>query len=255
MLITEPLFYLLAIPAILIAGISKGGFGGGLGVVSVPLMALVIDPVVAAAIMLPILCSMDLMGLKAYWQRWNTSQIKILVPAAIVGIMVGTLTVKYLKASDVKLLVGVIAVGFALYHWSKPYLMPRIQAANTNVLYGRFWGTISGFTSFIAHAGGPPLSVYLLPLKLPRTEYQATTILFFTLVNYIKLIPYTAMGQFSSTNLLTSLLLLPLAFIGMKLGFVLHHKVSEALFYKIAYVLLFLTGAKLMWDGIAGLIA
>jgi hypothetical protein len=113
---------------------------------------------------------MDLMGLKAYWQRWNTSQIKILVPAAMIGIMVGTLTFKYLKASDVKLLVGVIAVGFALYHWSKPYLMPRIQAANTNVLYGHFWGTISGFTSFIAHAGGPPLKCLFITLKV--TSYR-----------------------------------------------------------------------------------
>lgn len=254
MLITEPFFYLMAIPAILIAGISKGGFGGGLGVVSVPLMALAIDPVIAAAIMLPILCTMDLMGLKAYWQKWNTAQIKLLVPAAIVGIIIGTLTFQYLHASDVKLLVGLIAVGFALYHWLKPYLLPHIQAAKASVIKGRFWATISGFTSFIAHAGGPPISVYLLPLQLPRTEYQATTVLFFTLVNYIKLIPYTLMGQFSSTNLLTSLVLIPLAFLGMKLGLMLHHRVSDVLFYKIAYLLLFLTGLKLMWDGIQGLI-
>lgn len=253
MLLNEPLFYLLAIPAILIAGISKGGFGGGLGVVSVPLMALAIDPVVAAAIMLPILCSMDLMGLKAYWQKWNVEQLKILVPAAIVGIIIGALTARYLRSSDVKLLVGMIAVGFALYHWLKPYLLPHIEAAKTSVVQGRFWGTLAGFTSFIAHAGGPPVSVYLLPLKLPRTEYQATTILFFTLVNYIKLIPYTWMGQFSTTNLLTSIVLLPLAFIGMKLGFALHHRVSDALFYRVAYILLFMTGLKLLWDGIQGL--
>ncbi|WP_020559938.1 sulfite exporter TauE/SafE family protein [Thiofilum flexile] len=252
MLIDDPLFYLLAIPAILIAGISKGGFGGGLGVVSVPLMALAIDPVVAAAIMLPILCSMDLMGLKAYWQRWNIEQIKIIVPAAMIGIALGTLTAQYLRASDVKLLVGLIAVGFALYHWLKPYLLPHIQAAQTSATKGRFWAMIAGFTSFIAHAGGPPISVYLLPLKLPRTEYQATSILFFTLVNYIKLIPYTSMGQFSTTNIMTSLVLLPLAFLGMKLGFILHHRVSDTLFYRVAYILLFITGSKLLWDGVAG---
>lgn len=146
--------------------------------VSVPLMALAIDPVVAAAIMLPILCSMDLMGLKAYWQKWNVEQLKILVPAAIVGIIIGALTAQYLRSSDVKLLVGMIAVGFALYHWLKPYLLPHIEAAKTSVVQGRFWGTLAGFTSFIAHAGSTSVSVYLLPLKLPRTEYQATTILF-----------------------------------------------------------------------------
>lgn len=253
MLITDPLFYFLAIPAILVAGVSKGGFGGGLGVISVPLMALAIDPVVAAAIMLPILCSMDLMGLKAYWLKWNQQQLIILVPAAIIGIIVGALTAQYLHTSDVKLLVGLIAVGFALYHWLKPYLLPHIQTAQTSIAKGRIWGMIAGFTSFIAHAGGPPVSVYLLPLKLPRTEYQATTVLFFTLVNYIKLIPYTWMGQFSSTNILTSIVLLPLAFIGMKLGFALHHRVSDTLFYRVAYILLFITGTKLLWDGIQGL--
>lgn len=248
-MITDPLFYLLAIPAILLAGISKGGFGGGLGVLAVPLMALAIDPIVAAAIMLPILCSMDLMGIKKYWKQWDKQQILLLVPAAIVGIFIGYLSFNYLESSYVRLMVGVVAIGFALHYWFKQHLQPK----STNTWAGRFWGSIAGFTSFVSHAGGPPVNIYLLPLKLPKIRYQATTVLFFTLINYIKLLPYALVGQFSSENLTTSFLLLPLAFLGMKLGFYLHHRVSESLFYRLTYILLFITGCKLLWDGVSTL--
>lgn len=244
-MITDPLFYLLAIPAILIAGISKGGFGGGLGVIGVPLMALAINPIAAAAIMLPILCTMDLMGLKKYWKQWDNHQIALLVPAAILGIFVGYLSFNYLDADYIKLMVGVISIGFALHYWFKQHIQPK----NTHTWAGRFWGAMAGFTSFVSHAGGPPANIYLLPLRLPKKIYQGTTVLFFTLINYIKLIPYTLVGQFSSENLSTSFVLLPLAFIGVKLGFYLHHRVSETLFYRITYVLLFITGCKLTWDG------
>lgn len=245
----DPLFYMMAIPAILIIGISKGGFGGGLGVVAVPMLAFVVDPVLAAAILLPVLCTMDLIGLKAYWKQWDLVLIKTLIPPAVVGVAFGAFSFHYFDASAVRLLLGLIATGFSLQYWFKR----NVPRKAPSIFWGRFWSSIAGFTSFVAHAGGPPISVYLLPLKLDKSVYQGTTALFFTLINYIKLIPYFWLGQLNTDNLMTSLLLLPLAFMGMYLGIMLHHRVSEQLFYRLAYVFLFITGLKLFWDGITGL--
>ena len=247
----DGLALLMTVLALLIVGISKGGMGGGLGVLGVPLMALTMPPAQAAAILLPILCVMDLMALKAFWQRWSLQHLKQLIPAAIIGIVIGAFTFNYFRASDVRLLVGLIAVGFALNYWFKPF--QHLAGRKPGVKSGLFWGSIAGFTSFVAHAGGPPVNIYLLPQKLDKTVYQATTVLFFTTVKYVKLIPYAALGQFNSTNLGTSVLLLPVAAFGIWLGYKLHHRVPEKQFFQVAYVLLFITGSKLLYDGVAGL--
>lgn len=252
-ILSDPLTLTMAVLALLIVGISKGGMGGGLGVLGVPLMALTMPPAQAAAILLPILCVMDLMALKAFWQRWSWAHLQALLPAAILGIVLGALTFTYFRASDVRLLVGLIAVGFALNYWFKPF--QRLAMDKPGAKSGVFWGSIAGFTSFVAHAGGPPVNIYLLPQKLDKTVYQATTVLFFTSVNYVKLIPYAALGQFNSTNMGASVLLLPIAALGIWLGYKLHHRVPEKQFFQVAYVFLFLTGCKLIDDGVSGLVA
>ncbi|MEB4590852.1 sulfite exporter TauE/SafE family protein [Candidatus Thiothrix sp. Deng01] len=249
----DPLTLLLAVLALLIVGISKGGLGGGLGVLGVPLMSLAMPPAQAAAILLPILCVMDLMAMKAFWKGWSLDHLQRLIPAAIIGIVVGALTFRYFRASDVRLLVGLIAVGFALNYWFKPFQF--LAGRKPGVKSGMFWGSIAGFTSFIAHAGGPPVNIYLLPQQLDKTVYQATTVIFFTIVNYVKLIPYTALGQFNPANLSASIVLLPLAALGIWLGYKLHHRMPEKRFFQIAYVLLFITGCKLIYDGVSGLLA
>lgn len=249
----DPLTLLLAVLALLIVGISKGGLGGGLGVLGVPLMSLAMPPAQAAAILLPILCVMDLMAMKAFWKGWSLDHLQRLIPAAIIGIVVGALTFRYFRASDVRLLVGLIAVGFALNYWFKPFQF--LAGRKPGVKSGMFWGSIAGFTSFIAHAGGPPVNIYLLPQQLDKTVYQATTVIFFTIVNYVKLIPYAALGQFNPANLSASIMLLPLAALGIWLGYKLHHRMPEKRFFQIAYVLLFITGCKLIYDGVSGLLA
>lgn len=251
-MIDNPWFYAAAIPGVLITGISKGGFGGGLGVLAVPMMALVIDPVLAAAIMLPILCAMDIIGAIAYRRSIDWANLRTLVPAALIGIAIGTASFRYLDAAAIRLLVGVLAVGFAADHW----LRRRSATADPqgrSTLKGGFWGSIAGFTSFLAHSGGPPVSVYLLPQRLNRTLFVGTTVYFFIIVNYVKLIPYAWLGQLSLANLTVTAVLLPLAPIGMLLGIWLHKRVSDALFYQICYVLLAATGMKLLWDGVTGL--
>lgn len=252
-MIESYVLYLVAIPALLITGISKGGCGGGLGVVAVPFLALVVDPVQAAAIMLPILCTMDLMGLWAYRGKWNSQLLWVLLPAAIIGIGIGTATYKYMDVASLRLLVGTIAVVFSLNYWLKRRRGKEQEPKPHSVLNGGFWSAVAGFTSFVSHAGGPPVNVYLLSLKMHKTVYQATTVIFFTTVNYVKLVPYAWLGQFDTTNLTTSLLLLPLALVGMKLGIWLHHRVPDELFYRLAYSLLMITGIKLLYDGVGGL--
>ncbi len=250
-MIDEALFYVLAVPAVLIAGISKGGFGGGLGVVSVPLMALVIAPQQAAAIMLPLLCLMDLVGAWHYRGKWDRANMRILLPAALVGIAIGTLAFGALDGGAVKLLIGLIAVGFTVNWWWRRRHRIEAKGAPPSILKGGFWGAVAGFTSFVAHAGGPPVNVYLLPQNLHKTTYQATTVMFFIVVNYVKLVPYTLLGQFETATLTTALVLVPLVPLGMGLGIWLHGRATDRVFYAACYGFLFLTGAKLVWDGVA----
>ena len=237
----------------LLYGIAKGGFAGGFGIVAVPLMALVVSPVQAAAILLPILCVMDLFAVWVYRGQWVWRELKLIVPASLIGIGVGTLLFGYMSAEFIRLLLGTIAILFTLHHWWQRHGNPH----GTLQLFGPGLGVAaaatSGFTSFIAHAGGPPLSMYLLRRGMTRTTFVATTAVFFTAVNYVKLVPYTWLGQFDSTNLETSLWLSPLAPIGIFFGKWLHDRVSDNFFFRFAYAVLFLVGCKLIWDGLAGL--
>ncbi len=248
--IADPLFYAVAVPAVLLAGISKGGLGGGMGLMAVPLMSLFISPVQAAAIMLPILCTMDIFGLRAYRDRWHRRNVAIMVPGALAGIAVGALTFRTLDENLVRLLIGAIAIGFTTHHWARP--RPSNRPTRPNRLVGGVSSAIAGFTSFVAHAGGPPVQFYLLPQRMDKTVLVGTTVVFFFVVNYVKLVPYGWLGQFSSDNLMTSLALGPLAPFGIWLGVRLHKVIPRELFYRLCYAMLFVSGVKLLWDGLAG---
>ncbi len=247
MLITDPFFYFCAIPAVLLFGLAKGGFGGAIGILSVPLMSLAVAPPQAAAILLPILCVMDLLALRKFWRQWHVANLKIMIPGAILGITIGGFTFRYLSEAHVRLLIGAIAIGFSVHFWTKH---ENTVAAGINRVKGTFWATISGFTSFGIHAGGPPISVYLLPQRLAPTLYVGTNTVLFAVINYVKLIPYFWLGQLSSANLATSLVLLPLAPVGIAAGYFLHDKISPKVFYRVVNVFLLLAGLKLMFDGV-----
>jgi uncharacterized membrane protein YfcA len=252
-LITDPNFYLVAIPAVLIYGVSKGGFGGGVVVVAVPLMALVVSPVRAAAILLPILCVMDLLALWVFRGRWRWPELKLLVPASLVGIAIGTLLFEYMSADVIRLILGTISVAFTLLWVSQKVR----QSPAEEVLFGPGIGIVAGasagFTSFIAHAGAPPLSMYLLRRGMDRTTFVATAAVFFGVANFVKLVPYTWLGQLDLSNLTTSLVLSPLAPLGIAIGKWLHDRVSDRFFFGFAYVMLFVVGCKLIRDGLVGL--
>jgi uncharacterized membrane protein YfcA len=251
-LISDPLFYAAAIPALLITGISKAGFGSGLGIIAVPLIALTIPASQAAAIMLPILCIMDLAALWAYRGQWSRDNMKIMLPGGIAGIVLGALTFRYVSEAGLKLMLGTVAVGFLLQRW----LSNASAAEKTGPALGKgyFWSTLSGYTSTLAHAGGPPLSIYLLPQRMDKALLVGTTVVFFTVMNYVKLVPYAVLGLFDSRNLATSAALVPLGVLGISCGVWLRKIVPEVLFYRLCYGFLFVTGVKLLYDGVSKLI-
>jgi uncharacterized membrane protein YfcA len=247
-LIVDPWFWALAIPAVALTGISKGGMGGG-AAVATPLMALAIPPAQAAAIMLPVLCLMDLAGVRAYLWRWDRRVVRILVPAGIAGTLLGGLTVSFMNDDWIRILLGVVALGFLA--WT---LFPRrTLSARPGAGAGWFWGMLSGFTSFITHAGSPPVMVYLLPQKLDKEAFVATLLIYFLALNYAKIPSYVALGLVDAQVLFTAGLLVPVGVAGIYAGQWLQRRIDVRWFYRVIYSLLFITGVKLLYDGMTGL--
>ncbi|GIK87884.1 MAG: UPF0721 transmembrane protein [Betaproteobacteria bacterium] len=248
-------FYPVAVLAILVTGISKSGFGGGAGGIAVPLMSIFIAPPEAAGIMLPILCAMDLFGVHAYRGKASWRHLRALLPGALIGIALGGLAFGALPVDAIRLLLGIIAVTFALNRWFglSERLAARLARAEgpPGRAAGALWGGLSGFTSTLAHAGGPPFSIWMLPQRLDKTVLVATSIVFFLVVNYAKLVPYAMLGQLNAGNLSASLLFAPLAPLGIWIGVWLHKRMTESTFYAISYALLFATGLKLVYDALA----
>jgi uncharacterized membrane protein YfcA len=247
-MIENPWFWALAIPAVALTGISKGGLGGG-AAVATPLMALTIPPAQAAAIMLPVLCVMDIAGMKAYLGRWDRHIMRIIVPAGLVGTAIGALTIRHMNDDWIRIMLGVIALGFLA--WT---LYPRMRLAEKpGDLAGWFWGTLAGFTSFITHAGSPPMMVYLLPQKLDKEAFVATSLVFFFALNYAKILPYFWLGLLDRPVLSTAALLMPVGIAGIYAGLWMQRRIDVRWFYRVIYALLFLTGTKLLYDGVTGL--
>ncbi len=250
--ITDPWFYAVAIPAVCLVGLSKGGLGGAMALLGVPLMALVISPVQAAAIMLPILIVMDIVSLWAWRGNYDRESLVIMLPAGLVGIAIGWFTASWVTVPEVRLIVGVVAMGFALrYVWTL-FAAPAPPMPH-RPWHGRFWGMVTGFTSFVSHAGGPPYQAYTLPLRQDPKIYTGTSVIFFSVVNAVKLIPYFALGQFDSTNLVTSAVLAPIAPVATLAGAFLVRRMRGEIFYPFMYALMAVTAVKLIWDGVSGL--
>jgi uncharacterized membrane protein YfcA len=244
----EPLFYAIAIPAVILTGISKSGLGSGLGQFSVPLMAMVISPVAAVATMLPVLCLIDVFNVWGYRKDWHKGNVAALVPGAILGIGIGALTYRHVDENTVRLLVGGLTLIFAMTYFVQR--LPLSQGGPGGRSLGIACGALSGFTSFVAHAGGAPMKFYILPQRLDKRVFVGTHVMFFFIVNQLKIWPYLWLGQFSPENLSTSLVLAPAVPVGVWLGWRLNRILSLELFYKACYVLLFIAGVKLIWDGL-----
>jgi uncharacterized membrane protein YfcA len=245
-LITDPYFYAVAIPAVLLMGISKSGFGAGFGSLAVPFMALAVTVPQAAAIMMPILLVMDVMGLAAFRKHFDKKLIWFLVPLGLVGTVIGTFSFKLLDERLVAGLVGVFTLCFLAQRFMFP---PKPDSPHPPRWLGGLLTVASGFTSFVAHAGGPPLNAYVVPMRLPPLVFTATMSVYFFVLNLSKWAPYAWLGLLDMRNMATSMALLPFAPIGVLVGVKLAHRIRPTLFYRLIYTGMFLTGAKLVWDG------
>ena len=246
--ITDPLFYAAAIPAVTLLGLAKGGFSG-LGTLSLPLMALVVSPVQAAAIMLPTLIVQDVVSVWAYRYTWDRRNVVILVLGATLGILTGYLMAAQVSDAAIKLVVGLISIAFAVRRLILERGGREPKATPADVPRGMFWGWVTGFTSMIAHAGGPPFQIYVMPQRLPRDVFVGTGAVVFALINWIKVPPYLALGQFTAENMATAAALFPVAIASTWAGVLLVRRVSGQLFYTAVYVLLVFVGGKLVYDG------
>lgn len=247
-LITDWHFYAAAIPAVLLLGISKSGFGAGFGSLAVPIMALAVTVPQAAAILMPILFVMDIMGLAAYRGKWDAKLLRFLLPAGLVGTVIGTLSFRLL---DARLVAGIVGVFTLLFLAQRLLFPPRPDSPPPPKWLGAILTATSGFTSFVAHAGGPPVNAYVLPLRMQPVAFAATMSVFFFVLNLSKWIPYGWLGLLDLKNMSTSVALLPFAPIGVIVGVRMAHRIQPQLFYRLVYLGMLLTGLKLVWDAFA----
>jgi uncharacterized protein len=242
-------FFAVALVAAILVGLSKGGLPV-VGMLGVPVLALSTSPVRAAGLLLPIFVVTDLFGLWAYRREFDKRNLLILIPATTLGIGIGWATASVVPEWLVTLLVGLIGVSFSLHYWFRGRLNPRAQPVN--VPRGLFWGTISGFTSFVSHAGAPPYQMYMLPQRLEKMIYAGTTTILFATVNAVKLVPYWALGQLSLDNLKTVAILFPFAIAATFVGVKLTRIIPQDIFYKFIISALFLVSLKLVYDAATG---
>ena len=250
MMVTDFWFWVLAVAATLFVGSSKGGLPL-IGMLAVPIMALKISPVVAAGLLLPIYIISDMYGLWIYRKSYDLRNIAILVPAAAIGIGFGWATASITNEHVVTLVVGTIGLAYCIDAILKARrnLPPR----SADVPRGIFWGSLTGFTSFVSHSGAPPYQMYVLPQRLEKMVYAGTSTITFAIINLLKLPPYWFLGQVNTGSLRIVAILAPIAIIGAFLGFRLTKIIPEKAFYRFVEVALFMVSLKLIYDGVVGL--
>lgn len=243
-------FYAAAIAAVTSLGLSKGGFAG-VGQIATPLLAMFLPPLQAAALLLPIMILQDAMSIWVYRREWDAWNLRVMLPGALVGVGAAWLLAAHVSDAVVRLGVGLISVAFVLHGWLAS--APRVRHAPTTAA-GTFWGAIAAFTSTMCQAGGPPFQIFVLPQRLKKLTYVGTVTIFFAAVNALKVVPFFALGQFTTENFATTLWLIPLAVATNLLGVWLVRITPTVVFYRIAHVLIFLISLQLIWAGATDLI-
>ena len=242
------LFWISAICAVTLVGISKAGFGAGVGVVTTPLMALTIPVADAAALLLPLLILCDIVAVYSYGWNFHRRSIKLLMPGALIGIAVGGLFFGFFIGMDhvMRVGIGVLAIIFVIFQATRVYILGALKERRPRAAEGVLMGAVAGFTSTLAHAGGPPIAIYLLPQKLSPSLYVGTAVIFFAIVNAVKLLPYWSLGMLKVGNIATIAMLAPLTYVGVKLGLYLNNRFSQKWFDRVVYGVLFLSGLQLL---------
>jgi uncharacterized protein len=240
------LFFLCVVPAIILYGIAKSGLGGSMTLISIPLMTVVMPLGQALAIVLPILILSDIVAVYRFRKNYDYKTIKLIVSSAVIGIFVASITFAYLSESLLKFIIGLMGFLFAGHYFL--FKTKVIIPEKKSFLKGGICSIISGFTSFCVHAGGTPLSVYLLPLRMKKEVYVGTRVIFFACINLIKFPFYVNLSIITLESFKQSMLLFPLAILGIGIGYQILKVIEEALFYNIIYILILFSSAKLILD-------
>jgi uncharacterized protein len=244
-------YWVAGVIAAALVGMGKGGVPI-VGMLAVPVMALVMSPVLAAGLLLPVYVVSDMFGLYAYRHAFDRRVLAILLPGAVVGIGFGWATASVVPEAAVTLLVGVIGVAFALNLILRKPVVAAPKRAEVGP--GLFWGAVTGFTSFVSHAGAPPYQVYTLPLGMTKSVFAGTSTIAFTVINAVKLVPYYALGQLNPGNLQVAAVLAIPAAIAVFAGVRLVHWMPERQFFRLVTWALLMISVKLVWDGTRGLV-
>ena len=247
---TDPLGIAVALLAAAIIGLAKGGLSG-LGMLAVPVLALVMSPVQAAAIVLPVLIASDIVSVVTWWKAWDLRTFGLMMPGAVAGIALGWATASYVSDDMVRLIVGLISLWFVL-RWLMQSKAARAARTGQHAGKASFWGAVMGYTSFVSHSGGPPFQIYALPLGLDPKTYTGTNVLTFTTVNLVKLVPYYFLGQLAAGNLISSAALMPVSIAFTFIGAIIIRRMKAEVFYPLTYAMVGLVGVKLVWDGLSG---
>jgi uncharacterized protein len=250
-MLTDPWFYAVAIPAVALFGLTKGGFAGA-SLPAMPLMALMMPPFTAAAIILPVLLVQDIVTVYSFRKEYDRTMLRLMLPGAVVGSLVGSFTAASIQPDHVRFGVGLLAFAFCLNAWFGPGAGKGGALPHDPAMAG-FWGGVSGFTSFVIHAGGAPFNIYALPRRLPKEVLSGTAAIFFSIVNLMKVPAYLGLGQLTLETLKLSAVLLPAAILANAGGIWLVRRMPLGMFYRVLYGLLFGLSLKLIFDGVKSL--
>lgn len=248
-------FWIVAVFGAVLVGISKGGWSA-VGTLAVPVLSMVMNPLAAAGLLLPVYVVSDWFGLYAYRRSFSGRVLAILIPAGLLGVCLGWATIPYIDLHVpggeriVTGLIGLIGLVFSAYMIFRhdpngPAVAPRVGP-------GLFWGTLAGFTSYVSHSGAPPYQTYVQPLRLDRLAYAGTSTIVFACINAAKLVPYYATGQINTESLWMAAILAVPAVLGVFLGKRMVGWVSQNTFYKVITWALLVVSIKLLWDAAFG---
>lgn len=239
------IFFWLASLGAFLVGLSKGGLPA-IGMLAVPILSLVISPMKAAVLLLPIYVISDMVGIWLYRKNFSAANLRILAPAGIFGVLVGWGTASMVSDRVITFLIGFMGVAFCLNAWLKRKAVSDPKPVHRGK--GWFWGSLAGFTSFISHAGAPPFQIYMLPQKLSKAEFAGTATLFFALVNAAKIVPYQHLRPYTSEGLWEAAFLVPSALVGTVLGAYMTKRLPDQWFYRLVQLGLFVVSVKLVLD-------
>ncbi len=244
----DPYLPVAALAALLV-GLSKGGLPS-ISMLSVPILSLVMSPVQAAALLLPIFVISDVAGVYLYRRDYSAVNLRLLLPAGIFGVLVAWLTASMVSDRVITFLIGAMGLAFCLNVWLRK--QSQVPAQPAQAIKGWFWGTVAGFTSFISHSGAPPFQVYMLPQKLPKAEFAGTATILFAVINAAKILPYQMLRPYSTDMLRSAAVLVPFALLGAVAGAWLTRRIADIWFYRIVQLSLFLVSIKLLVDAVRG---